>query len=119
MSAAVAASFWRASLPELCQLLVTREAGMLCLYSQFTPSYSSPSVQHFGEIKLELPSWPMQSPVISINIVTAVCSKLGDTSFFKKHVPPTPPHQINFSQTHAFIEALQHALRCARHFDAC
>lgn len=82
MTAALAVSFWRASLPELCQLLVTREAGMLCLYSQFTPSYSTPSAQNFGEIKLELPSWPMQSPVSSINIFNAVGSKLGDISFF-------------------------------------
>lgn len=40
----------------------------------------------------------MQSPVSSINIITAVSSKLGDISFFKKkHASPAP-------QTYAFID---------------
>ena len=66
----------------------------------FTPSHSIPSAQNFREIELELISQPMQNPVSSINIITAISSKLGDISVFKKHAPPHIPS----TAAHAFID---------------
>lgn len=71
--------------PKLCQLLVPCEGGCFV----FTPSYSIPSAKNFGEVELELPSLPVQSPVSSINIITAV--SLGDISFLKNMHTALPP----------------------------